>query len=64
LTNREIEILELSITEMSSKEIAERLHISIRTVESHRVHIMEKTNSKNFIGSIVYAIKHHHISID
>ncbi len=64
LTPREIEILELSSLEMSSKEIADKLCISIRTVEAHRVNIMEKTSSKNFIGCIVYAIKNHHISIN
>ncbi|TBX66134.1 response regulator transcription factor [Flavobacterium silvisoli] len=64
LTRREIEILELSSLEMSSKEIAEKLFISVRTVETHRVHIMEKTKSKNFIGCIVFAIKNHFISIN
>ncbi len=64
LTRREVEILELSSEELSSKEIADKLCISIRTVETHRVHIMEKTNSKNFIGCIVFAIKNHYISID
>lgn len=63
-SEREIEIIKLSCKELSSKEIASKLFISIRTVEKHRNRIMEKTHAKNFIGSIVYALKHQQINID
>lgn len=63
-SDREIEIIKLSCKEFSSKQIAGKLFISIRTVEKHRNRIMEKTNAKNFIGAILYAIKHHQISIN
>lgn len=56
-SNREIEIIRLACNEYSSKQIAEKLDLSTRTVEKQRLHIMEKTNSKNFIGVILYAIK-------
>lgn len=57
LSKREIEIIEMACRELSSSEIAERLFIAVRTVETHRKRIMEKTNSKNFLGSILYAIR-------
>jgi DNA-binding NarL/FixJ family response regulator len=57
LTPKEIEIIKLATQEKCSKEIADVLNISPRTVEKHRNHIMEKTRSKNFIGVILYALK-------
>lgn len=64
LTKREIEVIEMACKQYGSNEIAERLFINVRTVESHRKRIMEKTNSKNFLGSIIYAIKNGLVSID
>jgi len=64
LTSREIEIVQLATREKCSKEIADSLNISTRTVEKHRKHIMEKTQSKNFIGVILYALKHNLIKLD
>lgn len=64
LTSREIEIVQLATTEKCSKEIAYNLNISTRTVEKHRKHIMEKTQSKNFIGVVLYALKHNLIKLD
>jgi DNA-binding NarL/FixJ family response regulator len=43
---------------LSTKEIAGKLHLSVRTVESHREHIQEKTGSRNLVGMAIYAIKH------
>lgn len=57
LTQREKEILELIVQEYSSLEIANKLFISKRTVDTHRVNIMEKTNSKTLVGLIKYAIQ-------
>ena len=64
LTSREIEIVQLATREKCSKEIADSLNISTRTVEKHLKHIMEKTQSKNFIGVILYALKHNLIKLD
>ncbi|MCK9291165.1 MAG: response regulator transcription factor [Bacteroidales bacterium] len=58
LTKREIEILLLIIRELSNKEIAEKLFISERTVETHRKSILAKTNAKGSLGLYKYAIKH------
>ena len=57
LTPREIKIIELASKELNSPQIAAILCISIRTVETHRKKIMEKTGSKNFTGSILFAVK-------
>ncbi len=47
LSLREIEILEMLKNEMTSKEIAEKLHISKTTVDTHRRNILEKTGAKS-----------------
>ncbi|MDP2159751.1 MAG: response regulator transcription factor [Flavobacterium sp.] len=57
LTNREVEIIVMACKEMSSIQIGDKLCISTRTVEKHRRRIMEKTDSKNFIGVVLYALK-------
>jgi DNA-binding NarL/FixJ family response regulator len=64
LTTREIEIIKLASRELSSKEIAEELNITVRTVDTHRKHIMDKTESKNIIGAVIYALKRQLINID
>ncbi len=64
LTPREIDIVKLATQEKCSKEIADALTISTRTVEKHRKHIMEKTQSKNFIGVVLYALKNKLIEMD
>ncbi len=64
LTLREIEIIKMACREMNSIQIADKLCISTRTVEKHRNRIMEKTNSKNFIGVVLFAIKTNYILID
>jgi DNA-binding NarL/FixJ family response regulator len=58
LTSREIEIVRMVAQELNSKEIAESLSISPRTVDTHRKAILEKTQSKNFVGVVLYAIRH------
>jgi DNA-binding NarL/FixJ family response regulator len=64
LTPREIEIIQLASQEKCSKEIADLLNISTRTVEKHRKHIMDKTMSKNFIGVVLFALKRNFIKLD
>lgn len=64
LTAREIEIIKFVSNGSSSKEISEKLKINVRTVESHRRHILEKTKAKNFIGVVIFALKHQLIAFD
>lgn len=58
LTKRELEVLALITQELSNQEIAERLYISVRTVEVHKRNLIEKTGSKNIVGLVLYAIEH------
>ncbi|NLP59022.1 response regulator transcription factor [Lutibacter sp. B1] len=57
LTNREIDILKLIVKDYSNQEIADKLFISIRTVETHRKNIMVKLHVKSTIGLVHYAIQ-------
>lgn len=57
LTTREREILNLIAKELSNEEIANKLFISERTVETHRRNIFTKTKTKSIVGLIKYAIK-------
>lgn len=63
LTKREIEILQLICRGFSNLEIAESLFISQRTVESHRANLLEKTNSKNSINLVVFAIRNNYYEV-
>ena len=55
LTDRELEILKLITKECSNKQIAEKLFISERTVETHRKNIFRKTGTTSLVGLIKYA---------
>jgi DNA-binding NarL/FixJ family response regulator len=64
LTAREMEILNLIAKELSNEEIANKLFISERTVETHRRNIFTKTKTKSIVGLIKYAIKNGLINHD
>jgi len=57
LTDREREILKLIAEGNTNKEIAELLSLSVKTVEAHRVHIMEKLDLHSRIDLVKYAIR-------
>jgi DNA-binding NarL/FixJ family response regulator len=63
LTERETQVLNLICLEKSNKEIAELLHISIRTVEGHRQCIMAKTDTKNVLSLVMFALRNKIISL-
>jgi DNA-binding NarL/FixJ family response regulator len=56
LSDREIEVLKLIAQEYTNGEIAEKLFISIRTVDTHRRNLLEKLQVKNTVGLVKYAI--------
>lgn len=58
LTIREIEIIRLIEKELSNREIADKLFISERTVETHRKNIFRKTQTNSLIGLVKYAYEH------
>lgn len=57
ITDREKQVLQLICRELTAAEIAEELHLSVRTVEGYRQKLLEKTGVKNMAGLVVYAIK-------
>ncbi|NTW24585.1 MAG: response regulator transcription factor [Lentimicrobium sp.] len=58
LSKRELEILKLFAEGIPNPQIAEKLFISTRTVESHKNHIMQKLNLKSTVDLVKFAIKH------
>ncbi|MCZ8283879.1 MAG: response regulator transcription factor [Bacteroidia bacterium] len=58
LTERETEIIRLICRQYSMKDVAARLKLSPRTVESHKENILMKTGSKNLVGIVLYAVEH------
>jgi len=63
LNDREIEVLRLVCQEHSNQEIADKIFLSVRTVEGYRARLFEKTGSKNLVGLVIFAIKRGIISV-
>lgn len=57
LTDREVEFLKWSCTELSYKEIAEKMFVSVRTVEGYRDALCEKLELKTRVGLAMYAVR-------
>jgi DNA-binding NarL/FixJ family response regulator len=57
LTTREREIFHLMIDSKSSKEIARTLDISVKTVENHRAHVLEKLKARSTADVVRYAMR-------
>ena len=58
LSARELEVLELIALGHTNGEIASRLYLSVRTVESHRAHIQQKTRRSSRAELVAYAREH------
>jgi len=63
LNDREVEVLKLVCQECSNQEIADKIFLSVRTVEGYRARLFEKTGSKNLVGLVIFAIKRGIISV-
>jgi len=57
LNIRELEFLKLVGTELTYKEIADQMSISVRTVDGYRDQLFEKLQTKSRVGLVLYAIK-------
>jgi DNA-binding NarL/FixJ family response regulator len=57
LNERELEILKLICKEFTASEIADKLNLSVRTIEGYRQKLLEKSGAKNMAGLVVFAIK-------
>jgi two-component system, NarL family, invasion response regulator UvrY len=63
LNEREKEFLKLACTEMTYKEIAEKMFLSPRTIDGYRDALFEKLNIKTRVGLVMYAIKNEIVKI-
>jgi DNA-binding NarL/FixJ family response regulator len=63
LTRREIEIIKLISDDLTNNEIAEKLNISLRTVETHRRNLMQKLEVRSTVGLIRWALQHNIMTI-
>jgi DNA-binding NarL/FixJ family response regulator len=62
-TDRELEILHYFCQGLTAMEIAGKICRSIKTIEAHRASLLEKTNTKNTINLVLYAIKNKLVDI-
>lgn len=63
ITKREMEVLMLLSEGLNNKEIADRLFVSERTIVGHKTNLMSKTNTKNTVSLLAYAIRNRLIEI-
>lgn len=57
LSKRELEVLQLTCMQYTAEEIADKLFISVKTVNGHRINLLQKTGSRNVTGLVIYAVK-------
>ena len=62
-TQREQEVLNLLCAGLSVTEIAEKIFLSVKTIETHRAALLRKTNTRNTINLVLYAIKNKLVEI-
>jgi DNA-binding NarL/FixJ family response regulator len=63
LTDRETEFIKLACTEMTYKEIADKMFLSSRTVDGYRDDLFLKLNIRSRVGLVIYAIKNGIVTI-
>lgn len=64
LTPREREVLQLIVTGLTNQQIAERLHVSVKTIETHRGNMMRKLDVHDRAGLVKFAIDSGLISLE
>ncbi|MDP2387944.1 MAG: response regulator transcription factor [Bacteroidota bacterium] len=57
LSKREIEIIKLICAEFTNAEMADKLFLSTKTIESYRNSLLKKTGARNTAGVVIYAIE-------
>ncbi|MEP6727456.1 MAG: response regulator transcription factor [Bacteroidota bacterium] len=63
LNDREMEFLKLACSELTYKEIADKMFLSPRTIDGYRDALFEKLNVKTRVGLVMYAIKNGIVSL-
>lgn len=64
LTARHIEFLKLASTEMTYKEVAHHMNLSVRTIDSYRDELFEKLKVRSRVGLVRFAIKNKIVDLD
>ena len=64
LSRREAEVMALIVQGYINKEVADKLHIGLSTVITHRKNIMEKLGLKSVSALTIYAVTHGYVDID
>jgi DNA-binding NarL/FixJ family response regulator len=64
LNERELEFLKYACTELSYKEIADKMFLSPRTIDGYRDALFEKLDIRSRVGLVIYAIKNRIVNID
>jgi len=64
LTRREIEIIQKIADDKSNLEIADELHLSVRTIETHRRNLMQKLKVNSVVALLKYATQHNIITFE
>lgn len=64
LTERETEILQWMCTELSYKEIAARLNLSVKTIDIYKDNLCKKTGCLSRVGLVIYAIRNEIYSLE
>jgi two-component system invasion response regulator UvrY len=64
MNQREIEFLKLACTELTYKDIAEKMCLSVHTIDGYRDALFEKLNVRSRIGLVLYAVKNKIVLID
>lgn len=64
ITEREADVLKLICQQLNTKEIADKLYISPKTVETHKTNLMAKANVKNMAGLVIYAVQNNIVNVD
>lgn len=62
-TSREKEILNLICKGLNNEQIADQLHLSPKTVEKHKSHLFQKTQTFNTVNLVIYAFRNQLISL-
>jgi DNA-binding NarL/FixJ family response regulator len=64
INERELEFLKYAVTELTYKEIADKMCCSPRTVESYRDSLFEKLNVKSRVGLVISALKNDMLKLE
>ena len=62
-SERDLEVLKLLCQDYSTDEIADKLNLSVRSIEYYRSQLLMKTGAKNITGVVAYAFKNHLVDL-